>query len=635
LEALTKEETLWKTSLAEWNHEMEMNNVPKKLLPKKMGGARAGTLVVCPVIALSQWKAEIEKFTEADTLTVGIYHGPNRAKEMPPETMQKYDIVLTTYQVMEQDFRKMVSPNKVSCPNCGAKFKVDKLPVHLKYFCGDGAQRTEAQSRQRRRTDRGGGRQSGGGGGGGGKGKGDTKKKPPMTKEAQKKATTPKHKVVRVKSTAEYDSDSELSVNTDVAGTPARGRPSRKAALSASKLMASSVKDWGAAIPVPSRKDVEKDDDDESSFSSASDDDDSIVSPSDDGSSIEEIMLSDMAKAKGTSATKKGKASSGKKRAASEISSTDNDALNRAREKQRLALANAKASKKNGKPAGKKSKGKKMTQGKKKGKDKKFDSSSDDSSSDDAVDPMADIDMDKLVKEAMAGSRFSVLHSFCWWRIVLDEAHFIKSRTSQTAHSAFALTGIHRWCLSGTPLQNRVGELYSLIRFLRLDPMAHYLCRLKGCDCKSIHYRMASGKCLNCNHSSISHYSHFNKHILNPIQRDGYTGDGRRAMFTLKNEVLDKCLLRRTKESCAEDMNLPPRIVTIRTIRLHPIEEDFYNALYTQTRSSFDDYVAEGTLLNNYAHIFVSRTTVRWKLQSAKTTFCLLTPLYIFRLRIY
>ena len=74
--------------------------------------------------------------------------------------------------------------------------------------------------------------------------------------------------------------------------------------------------------------------------------------------------------------------------------------------------------------------------------------------------------------------------------------------------------------------------------------------------------------------------------------------------MTLKNEVLDKALLRRTKQTRAEDMNLPPRIVNIRTIRLHPIEEDFYNALYTQTKSSFDDYVQEGTLLNNYAHIF-------------------------------
>lgn len=82
-------------------------------------------------------------------------------------------------------------------------------------------------------------------------------------------------------------------------------------------------------------------------------------------------------------------------------------------------------------------------------------------------------------------------------------------------------------------------------------------------------------------------------------------------MFKLKNEVLDKSLLRRTKETRAEDMNLPPRVVTIRTVRLHPIEEDFYEALYMQTKSSFDDYVAEGTLLNNYAHIFDLLTKMR------------------------
>lgn len=75
-------------------------------------------------------------------------------------------------------------------------------------------------------------------------------------------------------------------------------------------------------------------------------------------------------------------------------------------------------------------------------------------------------------------------------------------------------------------------------------------------------------------------------------------------MFTLKNEVLDKCLLRRTKETRAEDLTLPPRIVSVRYVRLHPVEEDFYQALYTQGKSSFNDYVSDGTLLNNYAHIF-------------------------------
>lgn len=118
LDARKHEEALWKESLQNWNHEMEMCNVPKKILTKKKGGAsmgaRAGTLVVCPVIALNQWGSEIEKFTEDETLSVGIYHGPNRAAEHPRELLCKYDIVLTTYQVLEADFRKMVSPNKVS-----------------------------------------------------------------------------------------------------------------------------------------------------------------------------------------------------------------------------------------------------------------------------------------------------------------------------------------------------------------------------------------------------------------------------------------------------------------------------------------------------------------------------------------
>ena len=100
-------------------------------------------------------------------------------------------------------------------------------------------------------------------------------------------------------------------------------------------------------------------------------------------------------------------------------------------------------------------------------------------------------------------------------------------------------------------------------------------------------------------------------------------------MFKLKNEVLDQCLLRRTKDSRAEDMNLPPRIVSIRTIRLHPVEEDFYNALYTQTRTSFDDYVAEGSLANNYAHIFVSPVL---RVVFCITLLCLLTQvLYLSR----
>lgn len=54
--------------------------------------------------------------------------------------------------------------------------------------------------------------------------------------------------------------------------------------------------------------------------------------------------------------------------------------------------------------------------------------------------------------------------------VVLDEAHNIKERSTNAAKASFALQAKYRWCLSGTPLQNRVGELYSLVRFLGADP---------------------------------------------------------------------------------------------------------------------------------------------------------------------
>ena len=88
----------------------------------------------------------------------------------------------------------------------------------------------------------------------------------------------------------------------------------------------------------------------------------------------------------------------------------------------------------------------------------------------------------------------SILHLVSWFRVILDEAHMIKDRSTSTAKAVFNLNSLNKWCLSGTPLQNRVGELYSLVRFLRIDPHAFYYCKRKDCGCKSLHYRSVSPK---------------------------------------------------------------------------------------------------------------------------------------------
>lgn len=187
--------------------------------------------------------------------------------------------------------------------------------------------------------------------------------------------------------------------------------------------------------------------------------------------------------------------------------------------------------------------------------------------------------------KATGAPQKSLLHAVSWFRVILDEAHLIKDRSTSTAKAVFHLVSLNKWCLTGTPLQNRVGELYSLIRFLRIDPHAYYFCRAKGCDCKSLHYRFTHSMCDDCQHSVTQHYCFFNKHILNPIKRSGYIAEGRKAMLKLKQQVLDEILLRRTKTSRADDIQLPMRVVKVRQERLDDKEEDFYQALYTQVSS--------------------------------------------------
>lgn len=202
----------------------------------------------------------------------------------------------------------------------------------------------------------------------------------------------------------------------------------------------------------------------------------------------------------------------------------------------------------------------------------------------------------------------SLLHSTNFYRIVLDEAHNIKDRACATTRSVLALKSERKLCLSGTPLQNRIGEIFSLLRFLRADPFAYYMCR--NCSCRSLTWNFSVRSVCECGHRSMSHICYFNQEILRPIQRWGNLRYGRRA-FSKAFLLLRHLMLRRTKEERAADLGLPPRVMTVRRDFFNEQEEDVYMSLFTASQRQFDSYLAQGVVLNNYANIFELITRMR------------------------
>lgn len=137
-----------------------------------------------------------------------------------------------------------------------------------------------------------------------------------------------------------------------------------------------------------------------------------------------------------------------------------------------------------------------------------------------------------------------LLRSRTWAEIVLDEAQTIKNPESKVALAAFQLEAKGRLALSGTPVENRLDDLWSIFQFL--------------------------------NPGLLGSRKDFRERWAKPIE----DGDGEAAGRLRK--IIRPFLLRRLKSQVAKD--LPPRIEKILYSELWPEERRLYEAIYAATR---------------------------------------------------
>jgi hypothetical protein len=137
---------------------------------------------------------------------------------------------------------------------------------------------------------------------------------------------------------------------------------------------------------------------------------------------------------------------------------------------------------------------------------------------------------------------------FHW--VILDEAQNIKNSQTKTAAAAYRLQARQRLCLTGTPMENHLGELWSIFHFL----MPGFL----------------------------GHRDLFRTAFREPIEKS--SDDTRRKALAQR---IAPVLLRRTKEAVLQD--LPPKIEMIHHVELSGPQKD----LYETVRAAMDERVRE------------------------------------------
>lgn len=138
--------------------------------------------------------------------------------------------------------------------------------------------------------------------------------------------------------------------------------------------------------------------------------------------------------------------------------------------------------------------------------------------------------------------------------VIFDEAQAMKNPAAKSSIAARGLRTEHRLCLTGTPVENHLGELWSLFELLQPG--------------------------------FLGHESEFQRHYRTPIEKHG---DARRARAL--SERIAPFLLRRTKESVATE--LPPKTEILQRLELDERQRDFYDGIRLMMHRRVQEIIRE------------------------------------------
>lgn len=151
-----------------------------------------------------------------------------------------------------------------------------------------------------------------------------------------------------------------------------------------------------------------------------------------------------------------------------------------------------------------------------------------------------------------------------WTTICLDEAHVIKNRETKTSSVVMKLQAEYRILLTGTPMQNHLGELWNLFQFI--------------------------------NPGLLGSYEQFSKKYIVPIEQQ----DNKERSRQLRR-IIAPFMLRRTKQEVVEE--LPDKMEITMPVELSTEEMAVYEVIRRRAKKMLEDETRGSISMNTLAEI--------------------------------